>query len=198
MQAENVISSPDLQERFWKAMKEIPDGEKFKMCIQCGTCGGSCPSSDAMEYTPREIFAMLRAGYIEKALMANTIWNCVSCYLCTVRCPAEIKITDTMYALKTFAMNEGLYNKKFKAPIMAKAFVGNMERYGRNFEMELLIRYYLATNPFGLLAMSPLGAALFFKGRLPLLPPKIKGQEQIRKIMKAVDEMEQNGKGGAQ
>ena len=198
MKSKNVVSSPELQERFWKAMRDIPEGEKFKLCIQCGTCGGSCPSTDAMDFTPREIFGMLRAGYIEKALMANTIWNCVSCYLCTVRCPAEIKITDTMYALKTFASKEGLYDKKFKAPIMAKAFVGNLERYGRTFEMELLIRYYLATNPFGLLAMSPMGAALFFKGRLPLFPTKIKGIDQVRKIMKAITEMERNGKGGDQ
>ncbi|MCD6309625.1 MAG: 4Fe-4S dicluster domain-containing protein [Candidatus Eremiobacteraeota bacterium] len=195
MQVENVISGPDLQERFWKAIKEFPEGEKFKLCIQCGTCGGSCPSTDAMEYTPREIFGMLRAGYIEKALMANTIWNCASCYLCTVRCPAGIKITDTMYALKSFAVKEGLYDKKLNAPVMTKAFVGNLERYGRSYEIELLIRYYLGTNPLGLIGQSPLGAALFFKGRLPLLPTKIKGIDQLQKIIKAINEMSENGKG---
>ncbi|HQV62869.1 MAG TPA: hypothetical protein PKV19_02630, partial [Anaerolineales bacterium] len=34
----------------------------LEMCIQCGTCGGSCPVAEDMDHTPRMLFAMLRAG----------------------------------------------------------------------------------------------------------------------------------------
>ena len=34
----------------------------LEMCIQCGTCGGSCPAAQDMDHTPRMLFAMLRAG----------------------------------------------------------------------------------------------------------------------------------------
>ena len=35
---------------------------------------------------------------------SRTIWLCASCYACTTRCPAGIKITDIIYALKRLAM----------------------------------------------------------------------------------------------
>ena len=38
-----------------------PGESHLDACIQCGTCGGSCPSASAMEFTPRDIFAMVRA-----------------------------------------------------------------------------------------------------------------------------------------
>ena len=56
-------------------------------CIQCGTCGGSCPSAAAMDHTPRLLFALVRAGMRDEALRSNTPWMCLSCYFCTVRCP---------------------------------------------------------------------------------------------------------------
>ena len=34
---------------------------RLEMCIQCGTCGGSCPSAAVMDHTPRALFAMLKA-----------------------------------------------------------------------------------------------------------------------------------------
>lgn len=70
----------------------------LEMCIQCGTCGGSCPVADDMDHTPRMLFAMLRAGMREEVLRSNTPWTCVSCYYCVVRCPQEIHIADVIHA----------------------------------------------------------------------------------------------------
>ena len=57
--------------------------------MQCGTCGGSCPSAADMDHTPRLLFAMIRAGLRDEVLRSNTPWMCVSCYFCAVRCPQE-------------------------------------------------------------------------------------------------------------
>src|SRR5512135_3310369 len=70
---------------------------RLEMCIQCGTCGGSCPSADAMDHTPRALFGLLRAGMREAVLQSNTFWMCVSCYHCVVRCPQNVLIADVMY-----------------------------------------------------------------------------------------------------
>ena len=35
---------------------------RLEMCIQCGTCGGCCPSAADMEHTPRQLFAMILDG----------------------------------------------------------------------------------------------------------------------------------------
>jgi heterodisulfide reductase subunit C len=72
------------------------------MCIQCGTCGGSCPSGPDMEHTPRALFALIKAGMRETVLRSNTPWYCVSCYYCMTRCPQDVHVTDIMYTLKRF------------------------------------------------------------------------------------------------
>jgi heterodisulfide reductase subunit C len=86
-----------------------PGQSRLLMCIQCGTCGGSCPSGADMEHTPRSIFAMIRADMREEVLRSNTPWYCVSCYYCTVRCPQDVHITDIMYTLKRMAVDARLY-----------------------------------------------------------------------------------------
>ena len=98
---------------------------RLEMCIQCGTCGGSCPSAEAMDHTPRMLFAMLRAGMREDALKSNTPWICVSCYHCVVRCPQEIHITDVMYALKSMAIEAKLYQE-----LDCPGFLANLYRHG--------------------------------------------------------------------
>jgi len=38
------------------------EGRKVLTCIQCGVCAGTCPYGDVMDYPPRRIIAMMRAG----------------------------------------------------------------------------------------------------------------------------------------
>src|SRR5512136_38967 len=116
--------------------RRTPGDARVNMCIQCGTCGGSCPSGSAMEHTPRAIFAMLRAGMRDDVLNSNTPWMCVSCYYCTVRCPQNIHITDVMYTLKNMALREKLYSDS-TAPDFSKTFINLVETYGRSFEIGL-------------------------------------------------------------
>ena len=81
----------------------IPGGEDIKVCIQCGTCTASCPNADRMDYSPSHLIAMARAGMREKVLSANSMWLCLSCYLCVVRCPRDIKITRLMHVLESLS-----------------------------------------------------------------------------------------------
>src|SRR4030042_73962 len=75
----------------------------YALGLQCGPCGGSCPSGADMDHTPRALFAMINSGMREEVLRSNTPWYCVSCYYCTSRCPKEIPITEIMYTLKRLA-----------------------------------------------------------------------------------------------
>jgi heterodisulfide reductase subunit C len=150
-------------------------------CIQCGTCSASCPTAYAMDYTPRQIIAALRAGQLEKVLKSNTPWLCASCYYCTVRCPAGIQFTDFMYDLKRLALQRNL-NPRGSAEFY-KATVSTVDLHGRSAEMELMIRYYLSRlNPFGLVKLLPFGLKMLVRGRLPLLPHRIKGRADLSKM----------------
>jgi heterodisulfide reductase subunit C len=159
-------------ETFLAHVYESPEGQKIKTCLQCGTCSGSCPVGTAMDYSPRAVFAALRAEQIDRVLNSNTMWLCASCYACTVRCPAGIQITDVMYDLKRLAFEHNLVEGGRKNIALARSFTEVVDRLGRSAEVEFLARYILRTTarevPPGkiMLKSGPLGLALFLKGRL--------------------------------
>jgi heterodisulfide reductase subunit C len=182
-----IAKTQELSKEFLKNVYAIPHGEKIKECIQCGTCSASCPSAAAMEYGPREIVAALRAGMLDHVLNSNTVWMCVSCYSCTVRCPSGIPFTDIMYELKRLEVEKGL-SQDTHAASMAKAFAETVDRHGRNSETELLRKYYLRTNPFKALGQLPLAIKLLLRGRMEILPRKIKGLDGLHKMMATIEE----------
>jgi heterodisulfide reductase subunit C len=176
----------ELRSAFLEQVELIPGGHKIKQCIQCGTCTGSCPVSFAMDITPRKTIALFRAGEIESVLRSNTIWICASCYACTVRCPAGIKITDMMYAFKRIAMERKIFPKGLPVHALSSLFVSIVNKYGRNQEVNLLLRFGLKTNPTKLIAQIPLGWCLRSKGRVPLKSTKIKDRKQLSSIIRRV------------
>jgi heterodisulfide reductase subunit C len=175
---------------FIHLIESIPGGDQIKDCIQCGSCSGSCPTCPYMDYSPRQLFAMIRAGMKEAVLESRTIWLCSSCYTCYVRCPQNIKITDIMYALKQIATREGHKSKGKAAQDMAKIFASLVNRYGRNHEPELMTRFLLKTNPLGMVDNAFVGLSLMLHRRMPGLPKRIKGIKQLRKIIKKAEEIE--------
>lgn len=162
---------------------------RLEMCIQCGTCGGSCPSSADMDHTPRMLFAMLRAGMRKEALMSNTPWICVSCYHCVVRCPQNVHIADVMYTLKGMAIEAKLYQDS-TAPNFSQTFVDMVEEYGRSYEFGLATRHYLKHFPLRLPGMAPMGLGLLRKQRMNITPTRIKGIKQLKSILKCAKEIE--------
>ena len=180
----------ELAHGFADEIVALPGGEKLKHCIQCGTCSGMCPLSSYMDYTPRRIIAMVRAGFKGEVLGSLTNWLCASCYSCTVECPKDIKITDIMYALKQKAIEEGVYPKRFKIPALAREFFNLVKETGRNSEPFLLMRLYLHTNPFAALKQAGLGMKYITTGRFRLEKDKIKGVDELNKILSAVEAME--------
>jgi len=164
---------------------------RLEMCIQCGTCGGSCPSSADMDHTPRMLFAMLRAGMREAALKSNTPWICVSCYHCVVRCPQNVHIADVMYTLKGMAIEARLFQDS-TAPDFSQTFVDMVEEYGRGYEFGLATRHYLKHFPLRLPSMAPMGLGLISKQRMTITPKRIKGIKQLKAILNRAKELEAN------
>ena len=163
----------------------------FEMCIQCGTCGGSCPSGADMEYSPRRIFAMIEADMREEVLKANTFWYCVSCYYCMTRCPQEIHITDLMYTLKRKAIREG-YSRESTAsdaPDFSEFFVDAVMKYGRCFELGLATRYHMRHHPLDAMKMAGMGLEMLRKGRMDIIPRRIKNLDQLHAILNKSEEI---------
>ncbi len=183
----------ELRAAFWEQIKGIPRGDKIQNCIQCGTCTASCPVSYMMDITPRETVALFRAGHLEEILHSRAIWICASCYSCRVRCPSGILVTDLMYALKRLAMEKKIYPPKFPVYALSKAFISNIYKYGRNYEMGLAIKYFLKAAPQKLFASAGFGLAMVRKGRISVKPTSIKKIKDVRAIIDRAKQLKMEG-----
>ena len=183
----------ELHRKFIEDVMACRPARRSSICQQCGTCTGSCPTSYLMDYGPREVIAAFRAGMIDKVVKSNTIWLCTSCYYCTVRCPAGIKITDLMYELKRLAIKYDLAPKQSKNPAMTKIFIDSVHKHGRNHEVELMAKFMLMKDwslPF---KFWQLGLKLFTAGRMPLTAKNIRGKDELDKISAYLEAQEANG-----
>jgi heterodisulfide reductase subunit C len=144
-----------------------------------------------MDVSPRQIVALFRAGFLEEILRSRSLWICASCYACTVRCPAGIRVTDNIYALKRVATSMNVLPRHFPAHVMAEAFASNIERFGRNWELWLGIRYLLAASPAALLSprMQRFALAMLRRRRLGMRPGRIRRIREIRAIVRRATEL---------
>lgn len=182
----------ELRDAFWDQVHSFPEGDKIKQCLQCGTCTGSCPVSDVMDITPRETIALFRAGHLKEILNSRTIWICASCYSCTVRCPIGIRVTDTLYALKRLAMEKKIYPDNFPVYALSQAFIKNVYKYGRNYELGLGIKYFLKAGISKLFKNTGVGLAMITRGRMGLFPQKIKKIDEVRAIIDKANQLGEN------
>jgi heterodisulfide reductase subunit C len=188
-------SSPVREGDFLREIVAATEGDsRLGCCIQCGTCGGSCPSAADMDHTPRMLFAMIRAGLRDEVLRSSTPWMCVSCYYCAVRCPQEVHIPDVMYAVKAIATRDGVMPDS-TAPDFSRTFVANIHRYGRSFEVGLAAKHYIRHYPLRLPGMAPMGIAMVTKGRMGFTPHRIRGVAGLRAILARAEELERGGAG---
>jgi len=178
---------------FDEVVAKTPGGDPhLDLCLQCGTCGGSCPSGPDMEHTPRQIFAMIEAGMRDEVLRSNTPWYCVSCYYCMERCPQEIHITDIMYTLKRMAIDEGYYRESTAAdaPDFSSTFINFVENFGRSFELGVGAFHLLRHRPLKMVNMATgMGLNMILKGRMEITPTRIKGVKQLKAILNKAKEL---------
>ena len=167
---------------FDRVVEATPGGELLAHCLQCGSCGGSCPSGPDMDNTPRGIFALINAGMEDDVLSSNTPWYCVSCYACTTRCPQQIPITDIMYTLKEMAIHAGRYDHPHAAKF-SETFLGFVESHGRSFELGLATKYHLFHHPQQMVKLGLMGMGMIRRNRIAFRPAKIKNVDQLQAIL---------------
>ncbi len=163
----------------------IPGGEHVNLCIQCGSCTASCPNADLMQHTPANIIALIRANYRQEVLTSTTPWYCLSCYMCTSRCPRGVKPTNIMHAIEEIALREGVESEKTTTPALYRSFNHYVVNNGYVPEAWFMMRYLLTTNPFKAFSMASLGIGLFSRGRISLKSRKLssKSRRELKTIL---------------
>ena len=170
---------------FAREIMSVSGCAELQSCIQCGTCSGACPLSIYMDFSPRQMMALVRAGFKREVLESKTVWLCASCYACTVECPRNIRITDIMYALKQRAMKEGIYPKRFPIPVLAKEFSKMVGRKGRITETLLVMQLFLRANWLAVFRSWRLGLGLIRTGRFVVRHERIERQTELATMLAA-------------
>jgi quinone-modifying oxidoreductase subunit QmoC len=151
-----------------------------------------------MDHGPRKLIMMVRAGMKEAVLQSNTLWNCTSCYRCTVRCPRGIPVTSIVQGLASKAVDLG-YASEVDTARFARSFWWSVVHFGRTDERLVTAKYYFS---FGLkvgirkgLDNLKIALGMILKGRMHLgLPHKVADKKGLKAILEKAAEIEARDK----
>jgi len=156
-------------------------GQNIQLCYQCLKCSVGCPLSRYMDVPPNRLIRMIQYGQREKVLSSRAVWLCVSCMTCGVRCPNEIDMSAVMDTLREMSIEEGYAHKAEKrVVVLHEEFVRNVKMWGRLHEATFFMPYMARS--LDLFSNMASGIALMARGKLPLIPKRIKGIEEIWKL----------------
>jgi heterodisulfide reductase subunit C len=162
------------------------DGSPLHTCMHCAACTGSCPAAAFMDHTPQRLISMIEAGLKEEVLASNTYWMCASCFACSVRCPRGIHPAQLMYGLKRYSLWKGGHRDDLVGPDFSRRFVRTIVRNGKSYEPGYAPAFIWEGGFPGLLREMQGGLRLLRKGRLKLIPSKIKRIDTFREMINRV------------
>lgn len=155
-------------------------------CYQCGKCTAGCPVADRMDLRPSVIMRMLQSGdekEMEEILRSLSIWLCLTCETCYSRCPMELDIPKVMDYLRQRSLAEGKVHRGARDIVtFHKSFLNTVENNGRLHEMGLVLDYKMHSgNLFQDVMLAP---EMFSKGKLHILPERIKDRKGLSRLFK--------------
>jgi heterodisulfide reductase subunit C len=153
-------------------------------CYQCGNCSAGCPAAFTFDYSPNQLIRMLQIGLVDKVLDSKAIQLCVQCLTCTARCPRNVDIAGIFEDLKTVAVAQGR-DVPEHVKLFNKTFMGAVARFGRLPEFYDMAAFYTGTmNPKMALGNVGLMVPVMSKHKMPLMPHKAKGADEVGRIYK--------------
>jgi heterodisulfide reductase subunit C len=136
------------------------------------------------------LLAMINAGMKDEVLASNTFWTCASCFACSERCPQGIHVAQIMYALKRYSLWHTRYPEGLVGPDFSRRFVKTILANGKSYEPGYAPAFIWEGGPKGLL-FEMLGAVkLLRRGRLALIPKKIKRVDNFRQMIARIIPLE--------
>lgn len=173
--------------------QEVKDKSQahLERCYQCIACSSGCPVAYQMDYAPHQILRMTQLGLKDRVLDSTTIWLCASCETCATRCPNEIEIVRVMDALRHISLREGR-TAQTTLPVFHHAFLGGVRSFGRVHELLMIIRYMLVSGSIfklkDLVRDAVLGIKMFLRGKMPILPHRVRGTAEIKRLFQKAGE----------
>lgn len=92
-------------EQVLKVFKET----NVQYCLECGKCTSSCPVARVgADYSPRKTVERFQLGLENRIPAGNDLWMCLTCYLCSERCPSDVRYTEFIRTCRNMASNEAM------------------------------------------------------------------------------------------
>jgi heterodisulfide reductase subunit D len=81
---------------------------KIRLCLDCGKCTVVCPvAQHDPAFNPR-LIAQRRLSQNKHGPQDETIWECLSCYMCVERCNYHVQFPEFIHSLRAEALAEGV------------------------------------------------------------------------------------------
>ena len=118
--------------------KEEGFDAKIGTCIQCGTCSSSCPTYFAMDTPPRKLWRMVSLGLANDIVRSSTFWLCTACHSCSIRCPRDIPVSDSMRQIREWVIREGMQETPRALGMLSDMIVQSHNMKGDDNESRLI------------------------------------------------------------
>jgi heterodisulfide reductase subunit C2 len=164
---------------------ETESRQQISKCYQCGNCSASCAYTYVYDYPVNQIMRLIQLGQKEVVLRSRSIWLCADCQACTTRCPCNIDIARVMETLRFLSVEEGTVSIK-DIQLFYDEFINSVKTFGRVFETGLLATYNLKAKK--LFTDIDLAPKVLKKGKLPIIPHRIRGRKKVSDIFKRFED----------
>ena len=185
------VKTGDLGGTFFSTVESL-SGQKLRNCYQCQKCSAGCPIAYTADYTVNQIIRLVQMNQVSKALQNSMIWLCTACETCGVRCPNDIKMSAVMDVLKQLALQkEETEIKEEQISAFHSSFLNSIKSNGRIHELGMMAALRLKTG--GLFSDLGMAFDMMKKGKLKILPSRVKGIRGIKRIFKNREGKEAKG-----
>jgi len=89
------------------SLEQLKKNRAF-MCLECGKCTAVCPISRYNDsYSPRRLVAEGLFYGADNLASGNLLWSCLTCQLCSQRCPVDVRYSEYMRDIRAVAFKAG-------------------------------------------------------------------------------------------
>jgi len=141
--------------------------------------------AEEMDFPPDKLMRMVQLGLKESAIKSRAIWLCTGCVACSDRCPNGIDVAKVIDSLKQVAFREKVAMGEPRIVAFHESFLDTVKQYGRLHEVTMVALLKLKTRD----VMSDVGVGIkmFFKGKFPPIPQRIRGRAEVVGLFKIAD-----------
>lgn len=166
---------------------EKQSGQSLASCYQCGNCTAGCPAGFTYDLQVSQIMRGIQLGLKDAVLNSRSLWMCLSCSTCSLRCPNNIDVAAIMEELRHEAQREGRITAK-DVNAFWHSFLQTVRQFGRTYEIGVMALYMARTmRIFTDLDLAPAALTRQKLGLKPHITPN-GGAKAVARIMQRYQE----------